>query len=138
MLQELVLEGRHLDRLAAPEDLGGAKVDADVAERVAVAGDAGNRAPAAQQGLHAREELDHLEGLRQVVVGAELQAHDAIGDVPRAVSMRTGTSLPPCRSSRHTSKPFFPGSATSSRTTSKSPVLAVASADGPSPAVVTS
>ena len=38
------------------------------------------RAP--QLGLDARQQLDHLERLRDVVVGAELQADDLVDDLP--------------------------------------------------------
>ena len=42
-------------------------------------GHRGLRAGAAQQGAHARQQLARAEGLGQVVVGAELQPHHAVG-----------------------------------------------------------
>ena len=46
---------------------------------------------AAQQGAHARDQLGHVERLDQVVVGAAVEAGDAILGASRAVRMSTGS-----------------------------------------------
>src|SRR5947199_2173364 len=69
--EELELQRREGDRLAAAEDLGAPEVDADVADGVGARGGGGRRACAAEQGFHAGEQLDHLEGLGHIIVGAQ-------------------------------------------------------------------
>jgi SpoU rRNA methylase family enzyme len=49
-------------------------------------------ATAAQHGIDAQHELAHTEGLDDVVVGAELEAHDAVDLLrPWRVTMMMGT-----------------------------------------------
>src|SRR5262245_27079722 len=56
-----------------------------------------------------RERLDHI------IVRAKIQTGYAIGLLRPGVRKMIGVCRPDCRSSRQTSKPFFPGSITSRR-----------------------
>src|SRR5689334_15401742 len=77
--QQPELERRQLDRLAIAHDLGAAKIDPDRPKLKGLRSRSwrGLRR-AAQQRLQAREQLDHLKWLGQVVVGAELQPDDLV------------------------------------------------------------
>src|SRR6185369_13460364 len=76
------------------------------------------RPGAPQDGADPREQLAQGEGLGDVVVRPQLQAEHAVGLLPRAVSMITGTSSPLPRILRQTSQPLMPGIMMSSRTRS--------------------
>ena len=74
-------------------------------------------ARAAQQCSHPAAELAHRERLRDVVVGAELEAEHLVDSSSRAVSMMIGTVLR-ARRRLQTSRPSSPGSIRSSTTRS--------------------
>src|SRR5215207_5450456 len=79
--QQLELAGGELERVSGFRDLRLAEVNMDVAKLVASRVSAVCRA-APQLGLDPRKQLDHLEWLRDVVVRAELQAHDLVDNLP--------------------------------------------------------
>src|SRR5262249_32644442 len=83
--EDLPLEVREADLLLLAVELEALEVDLALAELVA--GGRGRRrrllvllvgALAAEVSAHARDELAHAEGLRDVVVGAELEAEDLV------------------------------------------------------------
>ena len=75
----------------------------------------------AQQRAHAREQLLERERLRHVVVGARVEAGDAVLDLGRAPSASApGAGCPTPRSRRQTSSPSTPGMSTSRITASGS------------------
>jgi hypothetical protein len=63
-----------------------------------------------------------------------LEPDDAIGFIPRAVSMMTGMRCPASRSLRSTASPSIPGIITSSNTASKPPAASAAIPACPPPA----
>ena len=84
VLEQLKLARGQLERRAVPASLprfgnrrGRRRTDSPSAG-------CGRRRRAAELGLDAREQLDHLERLRHVVVGAELEADDLVDDLARA------------------------------------------------------
>ena len=80
--EQVELLAGQLDGLARDGDLARLRIDDDVAE-LEQAG-VGRRLGPPQQRLHAGGELSRRERLRHVVVGAELEAGDAVGFlVPR-------------------------------------------------------
>ena len=79
--EELELEAGELDRGAAAQHHGAAEVGVHGAEDHGVGARRGG-AGAAEQRLDARQQLAHVERLGQVVVGAELEADDAVDDLP--------------------------------------------------------
>jgi hypothetical protein len=62
------------------------------------------------------DQLARVERLREVVVGAHLEADDAVDVLALRVSMMIGTSSPAPRRRRHTASPSSPGSIRSSTT----------------------
>src|SRR5205085_6494804 len=79
----LVLDVRQLYRAPRAPDVAHACVHLDVADRdpfrrARLRRRRGARADAAQYGLDARDQLARVEGLREVVVRADLQPHDAV------------------------------------------------------------
>ena len=78
------------------------------------------RAASAHDRPHARDELAGAERLHDVVVGAELEAHDPV-DLLAASGEHDDRDVGGRRISRHRSRPSPSGSITSSRTRSGSP-----------------
>ncbi len=76
--QNVELEGGQLHALAGGEDLAGAGVERDAVDFQARIGRGRTRFIAAQDGADARGQFARIEGLGQVVVGAQFQAHDAV------------------------------------------------------------
>ena len=90
---------------------------------------------AAQQRADACEQLLGLERLDEVVVGAGVEARDAVGQPRRAPSAAGPASRAPCaRSRRQTASPSRPGIATSSTIRSGTDRSTAASAAPPSAA----
>src|SRR5438270_10484908 len=77
-LEDIELEGGELDRAAVDDDGARAGVEQDAADLDAAAGRDRARLVAAQDGADARDQLAWVEGLRKVIVGAELKADDAV------------------------------------------------------------
>jgi len=77
-MEEVELLRRQAEPLPVPLDLARARVDGEPVELDALGG-AGGRSRASEHRLDARRELTRRERLRHVVVGAELEADDAIG-----------------------------------------------------------
>src|SRR5688500_4109934 len=84
ILQQLEFACREVEGRAGLDDLSATEVDGDVAKAKGLAGECCRRcrAAAAQERLDAPQELGHLERLDQVVVGAQLEADDAIDALP--------------------------------------------------------
>ena len=80
--QQLELARRQVDRRARARHLHLPEIDGDVAEPIGVAAGCGARRRAPQQRLEPRHQLDRLERLRQVVVGAQLQADHLVHHLP--------------------------------------------------------
>ena len=78
-MQDLVLLGRQLDLLLADADFAAAEVDAQVADLDAALIGCLRRGGAARDGANARQQLAMAERLGHVVVGAEVEAPDAVG-----------------------------------------------------------
>jgi hypothetical protein len=76
--QQLELGGGQLDVGASNADFAAQPVELEVADGKAV-GRRGLLLRATQDGAHARDQLLRAERLRQVVVGAELEADDLVG-----------------------------------------------------------
>ena len=81
LLQQPQLHARQGHRLACPEHLGAPEIHYDVTELVPVQPGAAFAA-AAQQRFEASQQLDHLEGLGQIIVGAELETDDLVHRPP--------------------------------------------------------
>ena len=80
--QQLELPRGQIRRLAGARHLGAPHIDDDLAEAIDVAARLRRRPTAPQQRLESGHQLDRLERLRQIVVGAELQADDLVDDLP--------------------------------------------------------
>src|SRR5687768_10111733 len=82
--QQLELAGRQLDRPAGLGHFGFAEVDRDFAKpkRLTNSGGRNRRSTPTQESLDAGQQFRHLERLDEIVVGAKLQAHNAIDDLP--------------------------------------------------------
>src|SRR5205814_1345530 len=74
---ELLRRQRH--RLTAPQHGAGGGDDFHRAELLGLPGAVSRRSRAAQQRLHTRQELEHAERLRDVVVRAQPQAANLVG-----------------------------------------------------------
>ena len=135
--QELELGRGELDRPAADRDPHAGQVDLDVGDPQHLGAAGSGRLGPPQHGPDPGHELLGAERLDHVVVGAQLQADDPVGLVPRAVSITIGT-LEVRRRLRATSSPSRPGSPRSSTTRSGRARRASASATSPSPATTTS
>ena len=77
-LQNIEFEGGQLDRGPAGEDLSRARVERHAVHFQPARGRRGARFIAPQYGPDARRQFARVERLGQVVVGAQLQTHDAV------------------------------------------------------------
>ena len=80
MVQKLQLLGRRVDLLAVHDQLIGIQIDHQFVKRQPLGGVVGDLRPAEHR-IDSGNELFHLEGLDDVIVGAHLQALDAVKDL---------------------------------------------------------
>ena len=112
VLEQRELPRPQLDLPAGPAHLAGQEVHLDV-ERGEARGLRRSRR-AADEGLHAGEELGEGEGLGEVVVAAGLQAADAVVDGAARAQEQHRASAPRARAGpRRGARPSSPGSITS-------------------------
>ena len=97
--EEVELHPRELDALPRHARLAAREVDDDGARAELGGGAAGLRA--AEDGAEAREELPGGDGLREVVVGAELEAHHPVGLVAAGREHEDGDVAPRADAAAH-------------------------------------
>src|SRR5688572_1425041 len=79
MLQQLEFHRRKLDRLAIAGHLGAFEIDGHLSESKRIRSTSVTvHRRSAEKGLNACEQLDHLERLCQVIVGAQLQTEHLV------------------------------------------------------------
>src|SRR5260221_182306 len=80
VLEQLKFARGEFERRAGPGPLSAPEVHADIAELITLGG-MGHQWRPAELGFDAREQFDHLERLRHVIVGTELEPYDLVDDL---------------------------------------------------------